>query len=233
MANQQAAQVVAAEAKPIRRQLHLTDPYEGFIVDPSQVDMHGWGGTHPIFEQIIGQMKPKTIVEVGTWKGASAITMAKALRNTGSDGELICVDTWLGAPEFWMDKTDPSRYLSLKLKNGYPQVYYTFLNNVIAEGLQDFITPFPATSFVAQRWFVQNNLTADLIYVDAAHEYQEVIADIAGWFKVLRPGGVMIGDDYSTYWPGVIRAVEEMFDKDASFRKFGIFNEKWVAQKIV
>lgn len=219
--------------KPIRSQLHSIDPYGGFTCDRSQFDAHGWGGTHPIFEQIISQLKPAITVEVGSWKGASAITIAKAMKKVRADSELICVDTWLGAPEFWMDKTDQSRYLSLKLKNGYPQVYYTFLNNMMSEGLQDIVTPFPATSFVAQRWFTNNNLAADLIYVDAAHEYQEVIADIAGWLKVLRPGGIMIGDDYTTFWPGVVRAVEEMFDKDITFRKFGIFNEKWVAQKIV
>jgi hypothetical protein len=157
--------------------------------------------------------------------------MANVLKNVASDGELICVDTWLGAPEFWVDKTDQSRYLSLKLKNGYPQVYYTFLNNAVSEGLQDIITPFPATSFVAQRWFQQHDIAVDLIYIDAAHEHAEVVADIAGWSKVLRPGGVMIGDDYSTYWPGVIRAVGETFDNDRSLKKFGVFNEKWVAVK--
>jgi len=217
---------------PIRRQLHSVDPYEGFAFKPDEVDTHGWASGHPIFRQVILQMKPHVVVEVGTWKGASAITMAKALKEAGGDSELVCVDTWLGAPEFWVDKTDEKRHLSLKLKNGFPQVYYTFLNNVISEGLQDVITPFPATSFVAQRWFMQNNFTADLVYVDAAHEYPEVIADISGWLKVLRPGGVMIGDDYTTDWPGVVRAVEEMFDSNPGFRKFGIFNEKWVAQKV-
>ncbi len=220
---------MSQEHKSIRSQLHLTDPYEGFVVDPGQIDKQGWGSSHPIFEQVITQLKPKVVVEVGTWKGASAITMANVLKKVVGEGEIICVDTWLGAPEHWMDQ---SLYPSLKLKNGYPQMYTTFMNNIVSEGLQNIITPVPTTSFVARRWFQQHNIVADLIYIDAAHEYPEVIADIEGWLKVLRFGGVMIGDDYSAYWPGVIRAVEEVLDKDRTFRKIGIFGEKWVATKV-
>ena len=63
--------MVPQERQSIRSQLHLTDPYEGFTADPSQVDKHGWGGSHPVFGQIITKIKPKVVVEVGTWKGAS------------------------------------------------------------------------------------------------------------------------------------------------------------------
>ena len=41
----------------------------------------------------------------------------------------------------------------------------------------------------------------------------------------------MVGDDYTTVWPGVIRAVEEARESIAGFNFIGLFGEKWVAQK--
>jgi hypothetical protein len=117
------------------------------------------------------------------------------------------------------------------MRNGFPQVYFTFLNNIICEGLAETVTPFPSTSFVAQHWFAANQIYADMIYIDASHEHQEVAADIRGWWRQLRSGGVMVGDDYTTVWPGVIRAVEEARESIAGFNFIGLFGEKWVAQK--
>lgn len=215
----------------VRKQLFTADPYEGAVAMPAKYDAHGWNDKNPILSDIIGKLRPQRIIEVGTWKGASAIAMARARLRHDTDFEMICVDTWLGAPEFWTNTSDPQRYLSLQLQNGYPTVYYTFLNNMLCDGLQPYVTPFPATSFVAQRWFGAKQLQADMIYIDAAHEYEEVAADIRNWWKILRPGGIMIGDDYQTVWPGVIRAVEEAADTIPQFRRIGIFQEKWVVQK--
>ena len=46
--------------------------------------------------KVIADVKPKLIVEVGTWKGASAIYMAKICRKLELNTEIVCIDTWLG-----------------------------------------------------------------------------------------------------------------------------------------
>lgn len=51
------------------------NPYKGF--KKVELDMQGWSSTDPVFEEIIQQLKPRKIVEVGTWKGGSAIHMAE------------------------------------------------------------------------------------------------------------------------------------------------------------
>jgi len=45
--------------------------------------------------------------------------------------------------------------------------------------------------------------------VDAAHEYEPVLADIKAFYPLLKEGGTMIGDDYVCEWPGVVKAVQE------------------------
>jgi hypothetical protein len=97
----------------------------------------------------------------------------------------------------------------MKYKNGYPQVYYTFLNNVVLQGHQDTICPFPISSTEAIHVFNFYNIKANLIYIDAAHEYNAVTADITNYWNILLEGGYIFGDDYSSEWEGVKQAVDE------------------------
>ncbi len=47
----------------------------------------------------------------------------------------------------------------------------------------------------------------DVIFIDAAHDYESVNQDIQLWLPKVKPGGLLCGHDYSRDWPGVIRAV--------------------------
>ena len=50
------------------------------------------------------------------------------------------------------------------------------------------------------------------MYIDASHEYEYVIEDIKHWLPKVKKGGIICGDDYISGWPGVIQAVNEVFD---------------------
>lgn len=45
------------------------------------------------------------------------------------------------------------------------------------------------------------------VYIDAAHDYASVTADIANWWPKIKPGGVLAGHDIDL--PGVRQAVDE------------------------
>ena len=49
--------------------------YSEFIYEEKNVDLQGWGSKHVIFEYLLQKIKPNLIIELGTWKGASAIHM--------------------------------------------------------------------------------------------------------------------------------------------------------------
>lgn len=53
--------------------------------------------------------------------------------------------------------------------------------------------------------------TVDYVWIDANHNYEPVVADIAAWTKKIRPGGAIGGHDYTPEYPGVQRAVREAF----------------------
>jgi predicted O-methyltransferase YrrM len=50
----------------------------------------------------------------------------------------------------------------------------------------------------------------DLVIVDASHEYDAVVSDSANALRMVRPGGVVLWDDYLPGWPGVTRALHEL-----------------------
>lgn len=193
--------------KPVRMRLFEVDPYLGFQ-DILPSDLQGWGSYEPVFEELIGEVKPKLIVEVGTWKGASAIHMAKLCRKHNIDTEIVCVDTWLGNWQHWSRESGPGSRTDLRLKNGFPQLYYQFLSNVISHDVSQIITPLPLTGVAGAKLFEHHNIYADLIYIDGDHEYQSVSMDLQLWLTRLAPGGVLLGDDFE--WPGVQRAAKEI-----------------------
>ncbi|HBN75416.1 MAG TPA: hypothetical protein DD473_06285 [Planctomycetaceae bacterium] len=50
----------------------------------------------------------------------------------------------------------------------------------------------------------------DVVFIDAAHDYESVNQDIQLWLPKVKPGGLLCGHDFSRDWPGVIRAVNEL-----------------------
>lgn len=204
--------------------IHGRNVYQQFDHFTYPEDRSGWGGQSPAFAILIERLKPRFIIEVGSWKGASALTMAESMRNQNLDGPILCVDTWLGALEFWSDQSDPQRFGALECRHGYPNVYYRFLANVCHANQQSRIVPFPLPSSTAALWLLRTDLRADLIYLDGSHEEEDVYQDLLDYQPLLAPGGLLFGDDWA--WSGVRAAVERF----AAEEKLQIshLHDKWI-----
>ena len=155
--------------------------YENF--KPIPFHCVGWGAESEIFATLIKEIRPISILEIGSWHGKSAITMAKCAKSLGLQFTITCVDTWLGALEFW---ENPDGDRDLRMVNGFPQVYYQFLSNVVHSGFKENILPFPITSNIAYRFFQNKNTKFDLIYIDASHNYDDVYSDMR-FLNLLSP----------------------------------------------
>lgn len=164
------------------------DPYT-FSGDLLPLDAQGFNSESAVFLKLL-EIEPKLIVEVGTWKGASAIHMANILKENYTDFEIVCVDTWLGSQEHW------SGGYSYGMIDGRPNLYEQFRSNIKHVGLTDYITPFPIDSINAFEWFRVNGIMADAIYIDAGHDYNSVRMDLMNWAHILRPAGYLFGDDW-------------------------------------
>jgi hypothetical protein len=206
----------------------LANPYSDFDGRSLALDLQGWASEHHYFPTLISMTKPAQIIEVGTWKGASAINMAKHAAQITPDVTVLCVDTWLGSNEvLW---SDPALRPLLKLENGYPTVYRQFLANVIAVKLTNTVFPLPMTSISAAELLAKYAVKADLIYIDGAHGEYEVYGDLTHYWQLVRTGGILFGDDYYTTWPGVVRAVNRFaFEQGIPLETNG---GKWFVTKL-
>lgn len=78
---------------------------------------------------------------------------------------------------------------------------------------------------VMRNW---KDFAADVVFIDAQHDYGSVLKDISLWWPLVREGGFICGHDYQHKFPGVMRAVADHFP----LMKVGVFPDSvWSVQK--
>lgn len=161
-----------------------------------------------LYEMWMEKYRPNLVVEVGSFLGYSAIKMAKHVKKLGLPTKIICVDTWLGSPEHYRMYKEGVDF-RLGYNHGYPTLYYKFITSVIQNDVQDVIQPMPYPSTIAFKIlagiFEKLDAYPEFIFLDGSHEENDVYLDLAYYYKLLKSGGVVWGDDYE--WEGVNKDV--------------------------
>jgi hypothetical protein len=210
----------------IMRRIHGVNIYAGFTPTLPE-DRQGWNSDHPAFTEIIRNIRPDIVIDVGVWKGASTILLADLLKHHGVPGTIIGVDTFLGSIEHW-DRSSGFAGL-IQHRFGRPLLYEQFLSNVVRAGAQDRIVPLPQTTTIAATLLSRLGVHAGLIHLDGSHDFADVLNDARLYWEILAPGGFLIGDDYNHDWPEVIKAA----DAFAQEKQVAIMNSppKWIVRK--
>jgi hypothetical protein len=187
-----------------------SDPVKGVAIRKRQVCGHvvtsvGHQTPTPALERLrdivewVSQVRPDKAlrcIEVGSWVGESAVAIASGFRHGGT---VYCVESFEGDAS-----SDPINRAVATL--GKDAIRDYFVQNtaglpiVLKEGLSQDV----AASI--------DRAQADLVFVDASHEYEAAKADIETWINHVAPDGYLIGDDLSPVYPGVQRAVKELFE---------------------
>ncbi|HKB95761.1 MAG TPA: class I SAM-dependent methyltransferase [Rhizomicrobium sp.] len=191
------------------------DPLKDFPASRFPTDLQGWHSQHPYLTRAIDEARPTIVVEVGVWKGASVVTMAREIQRLQLDAVVIAIDTWLGSSEHYLwEKFIPD----LDFEFGYPRLYHKFAANICNEGLSDQVVPLPLDSINGFQLLKARGIRPDVLHIDAGHDYQSVMADLKTWWPQMNAGGVLIGDDYfkkplvgQGKWPEVRQAFDEFF----------------------
>lgn len=186
------------------------DPFAGVDIDTVVDDRKGWGSEDPFLDEIIGKVRPSLILEIGTWKGASAIYMAQSVKRHGLETEIICADPHVGSRGLWLSHRE-SMHITPKGECG---TYDIFLANVKRAGVTEFITPYRVTSSIATSVMERSDLKADIIYIDGSHDPVDVAADLSHVMRVAHEDTVIVCDDYEhPRIKGVTEAVAEFLIK--------------------
>ena len=209
---------------------HLQRNVSHFEIDATRrVDVQGTLDKHvtTVFDMLDGtnSTPPSLLIDVGSWKGKSAIKFAKHMvkkkggsssgSGSGSKKRVLCIDTWLGNTECWTTGiSDKSHGGALQHVYGYPSLFYTFLNNVHAHDCADIIVPFPSTSTHAHAALKHYECAADAVYLDASRVCRakespgDVLRDAVMYWELVRDGGVLFGSDYDEEHPAVVADVD-------------------------
>lgn len=111
---------------------------------------------------------------------------------------------------------EPFQYIEDSIKSGLYQDFDFAHNRRCVEAVKakhpQRMTIIDKTSVEAAAGVIDGNL--DFVFIDANHQYAEVVDDLTAWVPKVRAGGGILGHDYSGRWPGVVRAVDERFGRD-------------------
>jgi cephalosporin hydroxylase len=159
-------------------------------------NIQGWQSTSQALVYVIQNSQPESIVEIGTWIGASAIFMSEQ-----TQAPILCIDTFLASNEMlWREKNVQN------LVQNFDQIYNQFCINITSKKKNNQIATLPMTSSAAAELFEKEQIKVDMIYLDAGHQEREVYADLQDWWPKTKKA--LIGDDYSPEWPGVMKAAD-------------------------
>lgn len=206
------------------------------VLEPRASEPHSWHYDRDFLEPIYQRYaQAGLLLEVGSWLGHSALRACDyyCQRLGHQDFTLICVDTWLGSADHWL-QSEMTPYLALQY--GHPNLYPQFLEYVLGAGYQEQILPLPQNSLQAARILGRLDLTArfDWVYLDASHEPGDVLIDLMHYWPLVRPGGTLMGDDWN--WPGVqqsVRAYLELLQQQGGKASLRHSFHSWAIEKTI
>ena len=149
--------------------------------------------------------KDSVIVEIGSFAGKSSELFALHC------AKLFCVDVW---QEYWELDGETLGQAELQFDEmckNYHNIHKIKMNSVEA-----------SSSFGPE--------SVDLVYIDAAHDYENTVTDINTWLPKVRKGGILAGHDYR-YDPQiqVYEAVNEIFGQDYKIETYP--DSSWTIRK--
>jgi predicted O-methyltransferase YrrM len=141
--------------------------------------------------------KDSVIAEVGSFSGVSSEMFALNCK------ELHCVDAW----EAYWEIADPSVMANAEFAFDKMSANYSHIRKVKSASANA-VLKYPDGFF-------------DLVYIDAAHDYESAKRDIFLWMPKLKAGGIMAGHDYR-HDPEikVYEVVEEIFGTKYKIEKY-------------
>jgi predicted O-methyltransferase YrrM len=181
----------------------------------ARVDRHSWSlgaAEQFVLQAIIAGRGVRSAFEIGTFNGGTTRVIAEALP---ADGRVVTVD--LPPAEF--DATQhPARFTGGDVGAAYVS---SPAAHKVMQLLGDSLA-IDTTSY--ERQF-------DLVLVDGGHEHPHGVADTRTALRVVAPGGIVLWDDFTPYWHGLVRGICQEMEGRALSRlagtSLGVFVATW------
>ena len=141
------------------------------------------------------------VVEIGCYRGeATRVFLTQA-------SHVTCVD-------IWEDYTEDNGIGGVVEMRGMAAVEAAF--DAMATLVPGRIDKIKGRSLDVARLFP--DASVDVVYIDANHSYDHVVADIVAWLPKIKPGGLIAGHDFDRDRWGVVQGVRQILgNPDAVF----------------
>lgn len=154
----------------------------------------GWFGAHErVWDAMFAQIPIKRAVEIGAFEGRCTTYMMRKIQENGG-GEVVVIDTWevgqlrANGAVFEFDMAEV--YETFRTNTALAQKEYPDVHLMVARTTSDR----ELLRLLEEQYVFEDQ--HDLVYVDGAHDAMNALRDMVLGFELLRPGGILVVDDY-------------------------------------
>jgi predicted O-methyltransferase YrrM len=158
---------------------------------PSARDRHAWSlgvAEQLILQTLVRARHCRTAFEIGTFNGGTTRLIAETLPE---DGRIWTID--LPSEQFTTTQR-PQGFRAAEVGIAYrDSAAVSKVTQLFGDSLHFDFTPYAES--------------ADVVLVDGGHEYVNGLADTKTALRLVRPGGVILWDDFAPYWHGLVNGI--------------------------
>jgi len=172
-------------------------------------------------EMIASLPKGSSIAEVGVWRGY----FSNEILSLPNLNHVWLVDSWRKRDDYNDPLADPSV--------DHEANYLETLENIQGHRHGGRYAIMRMDSLGAAEMAFENRVTFDGVFLDAAHDYDSVLADLRAWSRVMSPSASIMGHDFCDDHPtavkygwGVQKAVAQ-FCKETDWKLVAVSEEEF------
>ncbi|MFI5036197.1 MAG: class I SAM-dependent methyltransferase [Acidimicrobiales bacterium] len=155
--------------------------------------------------QVLTALRPRRVVEIGSYMGKSTVFFARSLETLGDDGRVTAIDPHSG------DRQQRESFGMSEIPT-----FDMFRTHLRLAGVEQLVDPVTTSSSEAAKGWTE---PFQFLFVDGWHSYDAVLADGRDWVPNLDPNGVVVFDD-ALHYGDVRRAIAEL-DREGTIHLWG------------
>jgi len=141
-----------------------------------------WAGHKCFGYNLVKNLEPGLVVELGAWKGSSFYAFCQAVKDKKSKTKLIAIDTWQGDLHAGKYSDDVFNGFKAILAQYYKDVPASYIRKSFSDAVVDF-----------------DDHSIDLLHIDGFHTYEAVSTDFNTWKSKMKKNGIVLFHDISEH----------------------------------
>lgn len=140
-----------------------------------------WQGHIFFAYDLIRNIKPRRVVELGTHYGISFFSMCQAVKDASLDTEMVAVDTWEGDPhaqQGYGEKDVVFNIFKKEIDSNYKSLNIKIHRKFFDDAAKEF-----------------GNGSIDILHIDGFHTYEAVKHDFETWLPKMNEDGIILFHD--------------------------------------